>query len=105
MRPEYYSVFIAPTDSDIETLEDLKGKHVAMKGHSSTTGHIMPSYMLHQAGLDIDRDLRISLQDGVVRRHRPLLGGESGAQRRGAGPSGCRRHRRGALRGHEPVPL
>lgn len=74
VRPEYYSVFIAPTDSDIESLEDLKGKHVAMKDHGSTTGHIMPSYMLHQAGLDIDRDLRISLLDGA--RMQALASGE-----------------------------
>ncbi|MDR5904066.1 phosphate/phosphite/phosphonate ABC transporter substrate-binding protein [Franzmannia qiaohouensis] len=74
VRPEYYSVFIAPTDSDIETLEDLRGKHVAMKDHGSTTGHIMPSYMLHQAGLDIDRDLQITLLDGA--RMQALASGE-----------------------------
>lgn len=74
VRPEYYSVFIAPTDSDIESLEDLKGKHVAMKDHGSTTGHIMPSYMLDQAGLDIDRDLQISLLDGA--RMQALASGE-----------------------------
>ncbi|SDL50993.1 phosphonate transport system substrate-binding protein [Franzmannia pantelleriensis] len=74
VRPEYYSVFIAPTDSDIESLEDLRGKHVAMKDHGSTTGHIMPSYMLHQAGLDIDRDLQITLLDGA--RMQALASGE-----------------------------
>lgn len=74
VRPEYYSVFIAPTDSDIESLDDLKGKHVAMKDHGSTTGHIMPSYMLHQAGLDIDRDLQITLLDGA--RMQALASGE-----------------------------
>lgn len=65
IRPEYSSVFIVPADSTLFTLTDLKGKHVAMKDHGSTTGHIMPSYMLHQAGLDLDRDLRISLIDGA----------------------------------------
>lgn len=74
IRPEYYSVFIAHVDSGIESLEDLKGKHVAMKDHGSTTGHIMPSYMLHDAGLDIDRDLRISLLDGA--RMQALVAGE-----------------------------
>ncbi len=74
VRPEYYSVFIASTDSGIESLEDLRGKHVAMKDHGSTTGHIMPSYMLHQAGLDIDRDLKISLLDGA--RMQALASGE-----------------------------
>ncbi|MCE8020924.1 phosphate/phosphite/phosphonate ABC transporter substrate-binding protein [Halomonas sp. MCCC 1A11036] len=74
VRSEYYSVFIAPTDSGIETLEDLRGKHVAMKDHGSTTGHIMPSHMLHQAGLDIDRDLQITLLDGA--RMQALASGE-----------------------------
>lgn len=74
VRPEYYSVFIAATDSDIESLDDLRGKHVAMKDHGSTTGHIMPSYMLHQAGLDIDRDLQITLLDGA--RMQALASGE-----------------------------
>ncbi|MCE8040272.1 MULTISPECIES: phosphate/phosphite/phosphonate ABC transporter substrate-binding protein [unclassified Halomonas] len=74
VRPEYYSVFIAASDSGIESLEDLRGKHVAMKDHGSTTGHIMPSYMLHKAGLDIDRDLQISLLDGA--RMQALASGE-----------------------------
>ncbi len=65
VRPEYSTVFIVPEDSDIRTLADLKGRHVAMKDHGSTTGHIIPSYMLHQAGLDLDRDVRISLIDGA----------------------------------------
>lgn len=74
VRPEYYSVFIAPTDSDIASIEDLRGKHIAMKDHGSTTGHIMPSYMLHQAGLDLDRDVRITLLDGA--RMQALASGE-----------------------------
>ncbi|TVP50026.1 MAG: phosphate/phosphite/phosphonate ABC transporter substrate-binding protein [Halomonas sp.] len=74
VRPDYYSVFIAPTGSGIESLEDLRGKHVAMKDHGSTTGHIMPSYMLDQAGLDIDRDLQITLLDGA--RMQALASGE-----------------------------
>ncbi|MFS1414901.1 hypothetical protein BCU70_02570 [Vibrio sp. 10N.286.49.C2] len=74
VRPEYYSVFIAPVDSDINTLEDLKGKHVAMKDHGSTTGHIMPMYMLHKEGIDLDRDLKISLLDGA--RMQALASGE-----------------------------
>ncbi|WP_295890839.1 phosphate/phosphite/phosphonate ABC transporter substrate-binding protein [uncultured Vibrio sp.] len=74
VRPEYYSVFIAPTDSGIDSLEDLKGKHVAMKDHGSTTGHIMPMYMLHKEGIDLDRDLNISLLDGA--RMQALASGE-----------------------------
>ena len=74
VRPEYSTVFIVPEDSDIRVLADLKGRHVAMKDHGSTTGHIIPSYMLHQAGLDLDRDVRISLIDGA--RMAALASGE-----------------------------
>jgi phosphonate transport system substrate-binding protein len=74
VRPEYYSVFIAPIDSDIQSIDDLKGKHIAMKDHGSTTGHIMPMYMLHQQGIDLDRDVRISLLDGA--RMQALASGE-----------------------------
>lgn len=74
VRPEYSTVFIVPEDSEIKTLADLKGRHVALKDHGSTTGHIIPTYMLHQAGLDLDRDLRISLIGGA--RMAALASGE-----------------------------
>lgn len=74
VRSEYYSVFIAPTDSDINSLKDLKGKHIAMKDHGSTTGHIMPMYMLYKEGIDLDRDVSISLLDGA--RMQALASGE-----------------------------
>ncbi|SEA78004.1 PhnD/SsuA/transferrin family substrate-binding protein [Alkalimonas amylolytica] len=73
-RPEYAAVFIVPEHSSIQRLTDLKGRHVAMKDHGSTTGHIIPSYMLHRAGLDLDRDVRISLIDGA--RMAALAAGE-----------------------------
>lgn len=58
-RPHYGSSFFVPADSDIETLEDLKGHKVALKDTGSTSGHIFPSQMLVEAGLDLDRDLEI----------------------------------------------
>ncbi|MBR9904385.1 MAG: phosphate/phosphite/phosphonate ABC transporter substrate-binding protein [Gammaproteobacteria bacterium] len=58
-RPHYGSSFFVPADSDIETLADLEGHRVALKDVGSTSGHIFPSQMLVDAGLDIDRDLEI----------------------------------------------
>lgn len=58
-RPHYGSSFFVPADSDIETLEDLEGRRVALKDVGSTSGHIFPSQMLVDAGLDIQRDLEI----------------------------------------------
>lgn len=74
VRPNYYSVFIVPARSDAKTLNDLKGKHIGLKDHGSTTGHIMPSYMLHKAGLDLDRDVRLSMLGGA--RLAALFSGE-----------------------------
>jgi len=64
-RTEYGTAFVVHEDSDIHSLDDLRGKHITMKDPGSTTGHIVPSMMLHEAGLDLDRDLRISLLDGA----------------------------------------
>lgn len=58
-RPHYGSSFFVPASSDIESLEDLEGKRVALKDTGSTSGHIFPSQMLVDAGLDIQRDLEI----------------------------------------------
>ncbi|MGM0694190.1 MAG: phosphate/phosphite/phosphonate ABC transporter substrate-binding protein [Pseudomonadota bacterium] len=58
-RPHYGSSFFVPADSDIESLEDLEGHKIALKDTGSTSGHIIPSQMLVEAGLDLDRDLEV----------------------------------------------
>ncbi|MGM0569827.1 phosphate/phosphite/phosphonate ABC transporter substrate-binding protein [Marinobacter sp.] len=58
-RPHYGSSFYVPADSDIESLADLKGKRVALKDTGSTSGHIFPSQMMVDAGLDIKRDVEV----------------------------------------------
>ncbi|KPQ21640.1 MULTISPECIES: phosphate/phosphite/phosphonate ABC transporter substrate-binding protein [unclassified Halomonas] len=58
-RPHYGSSFFVPADSDIKSLEDLEGKRVALKDTGSTSGHIFPSKMLVDAGLDLERDMEI----------------------------------------------
>lgn len=64
-RVEYGTAFVVHADSDIHSLQDLRGKRVALKDPGSTTGHIIPSMMLHEAGLDLDRDLTTLLLDGA----------------------------------------
>jgi len=59
VRPNYGSSFVVKADSDIQTLADLEGRRVALKDAGSTSGHIFPSMMLAEAGLDLDRDLEI----------------------------------------------
>ena len=56
----FKSVFITPANSGIDGLADLKGKSISFGSPSSTSGHLMPrSYML-QAGVDPDKDMRVS---------------------------------------------
>lgn len=64
-RPQYHTVFVVKADSPIQVLADLKGRKIAMKDPGSTTGHIVPVWMLHRAGLDVDRDVKILLLDGA----------------------------------------
>lgn len=58
-RPHYGSSFYVKEESPIKGLKDLKGSRIALKDAGSTSGHIIPSQMLVQAGLDLDRDLNI----------------------------------------------
>lgn len=64
-RTEYSSVFVVRGDSDIQSLADLKGKKIAMKDPGSTTGHIIPSLMLKDAGLDYQKDVQAMLLDNA----------------------------------------
>ena len=54
---KYRSVIIVPANSDIENIEDLKGKDFAFGSVSSTSGSLYPSIMLENAGLDYRTDL------------------------------------------------
>ncbi|KOS63668.1 phosphate/phosphite/phosphonate ABC transporter substrate-binding protein [Lysinibacillus agricola] len=49
------SVFITASDSDIESLEDLKGKTIGFADPVSTSGHLMPkSYLIESLGLTLE---------------------------------------------------
>lgn len=50
----YYSVMIARADSNIESLEDMEGKALAFADPNSTSGYLVPTYSLTQAGISPD---------------------------------------------------
>jgi phosphonate transport system substrate-binding protein len=50
---DYASVITTKKDSDIESLEDLEGKKVALADRLSARGSLYPLFMLKQAGLSI----------------------------------------------------
>ncbi|MCM3584461.1 putative selenate ABC transporter substrate-binding protein [Mesobacillus maritimus] len=54
---QFKSVFIAKSDSGVESLEDLKGKTFTFGSESSTSGHLMPRYFMTEAGIDPKTDL------------------------------------------------
>jgi len=56
----FKSVFITPANSGIDKLGDLKGKTFSFGSPSSTSGHLMPRSFLLQAGVDPDKDMRVS---------------------------------------------
>jgi phosphonate transport system substrate-binding protein len=53
---EFKSHFIAPKDSGIKSLNDLKGKTFAFGSVSSTSGHLMPRYFLVKNGINPEKD-------------------------------------------------
>jgi len=54
---KFKSVFIAQSELDIDSLEDLKGKSFTFGSESSTSGHLMPRYFMMEAGINPDKDL------------------------------------------------
>ncbi len=55
-RPWYRACMITTANSDIKTLQDLKGKRVAFVDPSSTSGYVLPLAALKQAGIEPNRD-------------------------------------------------
>jgi phosphonate transport system substrate-binding protein len=52
----FKALIIVATDSPVKTLTDLHGENIAFGDVASTSGHWVPRYMLHEAGLDADDD-------------------------------------------------
>ncbi|MBO9998921.1 MAG: phosphate/phosphite/phosphonate ABC transporter substrate-binding protein [Cyanobacteria bacterium SID2] len=62
-RPNYRSIIVVPTDNSIQTLADLKGKTIAMREVGSTSGHLRPTKLLLDAGLDPKQDYNVQMLD------------------------------------------
>jgi phosphonate transport system substrate-binding protein len=63
-RPNYYTVISVSANSGIKSVAELKGKKVAMWEVGSTSGHLGPTKMLMDAGLDPKSDVKILLLKG-----------------------------------------
>ncbi|GAB4490561.1 MAG: hypothetical protein OHK006_23550 [Thermodesulfovibrionales bacterium] len=52
-KPYQHSVIVTRADSGIQQIEDLKGKSFAFGDPHSTSSHIVPRAMLHNAGIEV----------------------------------------------------
>jgi phosphonate transport system substrate-binding protein len=50
-KPYYRSCVVVPANTDIRSLQDLKGKNIALGYHHSTTGNLVPRRMLLKQGI------------------------------------------------------
>lgn len=60
-RPGYYSVIATLADSPFESVEDLEGGTIAMSDVGSTSGHLGPSVVLQDEGLNPLEDVEIEM--------------------------------------------
>lgn len=58
-RPKYYSVICTSANTGIRSLIGLKDRAIAMKSIGSTSGHLGPTHLLTQAGLDPKTDFNV----------------------------------------------
>ena len=54
-NPLFRGYFVVRQDSPLKTLADLKGKRMAFGDRDSTMSHLVPQYMLEQAGVTLDK--------------------------------------------------
>ncbi len=52
-QPFYTSIIIVRKDSPIRTVQDLRGKSFAFSSHHSTSGNLIPRYLLFQEGISL----------------------------------------------------
>ena len=53
-KPFFHGMIITLKNSAIKTLQDLQGKKFAFGDPNSTMSHLVPRYMLWQAGIDVE---------------------------------------------------
>jgi phosphonate transport system substrate-binding protein len=62
-RKNYRSIIVVRADSTIKSITQLKGKTIAMRKIGSTSGHLSPTKLIMDAGLDPNTDLKIVMLD------------------------------------------
>jgi len=73
------SVIVARTDSGIESLDDLRGKTVAVGAADSPQGTLIPLSHIAESGLEPDTDFTVRRFDALLGKHGDHVGGERDA--------------------------
>jgi ABC-type phosphate/phosphonate transport system substrate-binding protein len=73
------SVIVTRADSPIESLEQLRGKTVAVGAKDSPQATLIPLLHLAEAGLEPDKDFTVRPFDVLVGKHGDHIGGERDA--------------------------
>ncbi|GAB1469837.1 hypothetical protein MASR2M66_07140 [Chloroflexota bacterium] len=63
----YWTMIVVARDSDIQTIEDLNGKKFAFPDAGSTSGYLVPSVMLKDAGVVVGEELEAGGHPQAVR--------------------------------------
>jgi len=63
-KTTYYGIIVVKRGSAIKSLADLKGKSFAFVDKYSTAGYLYPKMLLNAAGIDAERDLKVSFAGG-----------------------------------------
>lgn len=86
------SVIVVRNDSPIRSIEDLRGKTVAVGASDSPQATLIPLLYLAEAGLEPERDFTVRLFDVLVGKHGDHIGGERHAAKaliEGAADAAC----------------
>jgi ABC-type phosphate/phosphonate transport system substrate-binding protein len=75
------SIVIARADAGLRTVDDLRGKTVATGAVDSPQATLLPLDCLRDAGLDLERDIKVRRFDVGVGLHGDHVGGERDAAR------------------------
>jgi len=75
------SVLLVRSDSDIRTLQDLKGKKIGVGAADSPQATLLPLLHLAEAGVEPGRDFTVVQHDRLVGKHGDHIGGERDAAR------------------------
>ncbi len=75
------SLIVVRNDSAIQSIDDLRGRKVAVGAGDSPQATLIPLLHLAEAGIDVERDVEIVRHDLLVGKHGDHIGGERDAAR------------------------